>query len=371
MLIPDAECRLTIQIVRCLRKSNFEIYLVSKHNWVESKFLKDVKKFIHIPTYLTESEWLVEIEKVCKLNRIDILLPVYEDKVELVSRNQKRIAEFVHFLVPDLFGVKLTNDKILFDSLLDKINLPKPDSYLSEKEYYSFPIIMKPSIKHGGGRNIVKIKNIKDLEMRTNKLKNDEKYVLQKYLDGTVWGISVLCENGSILVHTIQQKLFKEKNDFSPAQFIGFSHQKEILILAQTIFKYLDWNGVAHMDLIYSETQNRFVIVEINSRYWTSLMASYKVGVNFPKFHCLLSSGLEFEAPSFIEETYSNNKMYFLLLLKKYFKKEKIILPSHNSLFDTLLDPLPEIYSFLVILLKRIFPMNNKWVRKFKINIFD
>ena len=62
----------------------------------------------------------------------------------------------------------------------------------------------------------------------------------------------------------------------------------DILSIATKLMRSLNWSGVACIDLRYDEQQKIFKVIEINTRYWRSLMGSLAAGINFP----LLSIGI-------------------------------------------------------------------------------
>lgn len=65
----------------------------------------------------------------------------------------------------------------------------------------------------------------------------------------------------------------------------------------------LQWSGVANLDLRYNSKTGQLNVLEINPRFWQSLMGSVSIGVNFPYLLYLLSSDISFE-PVFYQEKY-------------------------------------------------------------------
>ena len=44
----------------------------------------------------------------------------------------------------------------------------------------------------------------------------------------------------------------------------------------------LKWSGIVNIDFIYDENDKQAKILEVNPRYWQSLLGSLFAGVNFP-----------------------------------------------------------------------------------------
>jgi len=64
------------------------------------------------------------------------------------------------------------------------------------------------------------------------------------------------------------------------------------------MMKELNWNGVACVDMRRDEKTRKVFILEINGRFWASVLPSFvKAGVNFPMVLLKLSLGEKFEIP--------------------------------------------------------------------------
>lgn len=71
-----------------------------------------------------------------------------------------------------------------------------------------------------------------------------------------------------------------------------FIHHEEALALAEELVNAMHWTGIANIDMVLDERDGCFLI-EMNGRYWTSMLGSYRAGVNFPDLACLDALGSE------------------------------------------------------------------------------
>lgn len=106
----------------------------------------------------------------------------------------------------------------------------------------------------------------------------------------------------------------------------------------------LDWSGVANFDLLVDLERDEVLVLEMNPRYWRSLLGSLVAGVNFPALSCLLSEGTSFMKPEYRHVRYVKPEESLRLLLKGCLGYESPI----SSLRETglpfiLKDPLPEL----------------------------
>jgi D-aspartate ligase len=69
--------------------------------------------------------------------------------------------------------------------------------------------------------------------------------------------------------------------------------------VVRAVMAELHWSGVAHVDLRAHEESGEISIIEINPRFWGSVLGSLHAGVNFPYLACLNALGQEFDYPQF------------------------------------------------------------------------
>lgn len=124
-------------------------------------------------------------------------------------------------------------------------------------------------------------------------------------------GCSVLCWQGKVLAYTIQQQLGESKG-FSPKiDKLKFIHDSIILDIVSTTMEALQWNGIANLDLRYSYETGEIFLLEINPRFWQSLMGSLSIGVNFPHLLYLLSIDMSFAPVSYEDGYYAKFSRFF------------------------------------------------------------
>ena len=80
---------------------------------------------------------------------------------------------------------------------------------------------------------------------------------------------------------------------------IEFVQEEKTLGVVQQLMRELKWTGVAHVDLRYDVHADHPRVIEINARYWRSLLGSLVAGVNFPYLACRTALGEVFPVPEY------------------------------------------------------------------------
>lgn len=375
VLIPDGESGLALNVIQCLGKVEYAtIFVLSNTPITRIRYSRYAKYFF---SYQEEKMGKLDaIKDLLNKNKIDIVLPIDESTIRLISEHSNEISQLTS-IAPcpktDIFDIVI--NKWLFSIWLKKNNIPSPRTILlpannNFKEpisKLSFPVLIKPA-RGDGGKGIKYIKDATTLSNYSKKNPNSQDYILQEFINGYNIDCSVLCQNGNILAYTIQKGINQDSLDFKYSAHIDFMHHEPTLALVKDIIHKLTWSGVAHLDLRYDEENNQIKIIEINPRYWGTLMGSLYAGVNFPYLSCLAGLNISvaketFQPIRFMMATPETIIRVLRLGILQINRKSKFY--DYSNLKDIIKDPLTFIFilftttfskikSFFTILKKKL-----------------
>lgn len=318
ILIPDqCDTPLAYYVIRCLKQANseFKINVIVSSDQVPDgnawqifyKYSRYVDNLIFAKNKISSQEYLNEVIQSIENAGIDIVFPASEGGFKFVSKYRNELSKFCRIVaLPSHENLYTGYDKwSLYLSLKDTVPVPKT-VLLTEIEQFSqsnYPLLLKP-IDGAGGKNIQKL-DTWSKEIQTILNNPNEVYIVQEYIDGYDIDCNVLCQNGQVVAYTIQQPLGVEEG-FSPRiDKLKFVHDSNVYDIVSKTMNVLQWSGVAHLDLRYNCKTGQLNLIEINPRFWQSLMASLSVGVNFPYLLYLLSSDISFGSVSYQEKYYA------------------------------------------------------------------
>jgi predicted ATP-grasp superfamily ATP-dependent carboligase len=197
-------------------------------------------------------------------------------------------------------------NKGLLAAFLTENNVPCPPSLtansLTELEEaakkLSFPVLLKPN-RSAFGRGIRRFESWE--ELKAFYIESDpkgEEFILQPFIIGSDITCNVICKEGEILCHTIQESPVKTGSDFSSNDELIFHDDPEVLQVVGKMMSLLKWSGVACVDMRRDHRTQAVYILEINGRFWASVVSSYlKAGVNFPLIMAKLALGEQIKIP--------------------------------------------------------------------------
>jgi predicted ATP-grasp superfamily ATP-dependent carboligase len=334
-----------LRAVNCLSKiKNFRIHVFSSSENDRIQYSRKIESY----NFLGEdkSQWIRKIVSFTTNYEKIVVLPINYESIEFVAKNKSDFESICPKLViPEFEILRKCNDKWSLFNFLKENSLPTPFTKLfGNFNNIEYPFLIKPTIGQGG-HGIVKISNRFEFDSYLSKNKsNKSKRVIQSFIKGYEFGINVLCIEGEVLSYTIQKDISYLRRPFSPSYEVEFiDHKKGISVVEQTM-KKLNWSGVAHIDMIYDESDAQIKIIEINPRFWGSVEASLAAGVNFPYLLSLSSLGVKFKYEGFekIKFVISSGLEIFIYSKLKA-GNIKDLQYAKYSLQNLMEDPLPKI----------------------------
>lgn len=334
ILIPDAESRHTLNVMHCLaRQKDIEIYIVSSKKWAYCKFSKFCQKSIFHDFDKGSDDFLEFLHELIIKEKIDFIFPVDAEGIELLAQHKEYFNGVCKVaLVPEKGQLQKTMDKWNFFLSLKNTGIRIPETeLLSHSNSIPLPVIVKPR-KGESGKGIHLIMSNKEYERL---VLNKDNYIVQEYIKGYDIDCSFLAKNGVLMAYTIQKPLKRKGGelDFSPSKDIQICHEERVIEIIKSLVEEMKWNGVAHADLRYCQRTNQFYLIEINPRYWSSLLGSLAAGVNFP----LLALVSENKIANYEELFYYGLKSKLRSLISLEKNKKTIA----STLRHILIDPMP------------------------------
>lgn len=370
ILIPDGESAFLMSVVNCLSQTKgIKIYVMTNDLGMSMKYSKYIFKTFFLKRTDYKEQWIKSINDIAFDYNIDLIMPIDEIGIRAIIKHKKSIKDRTKLaLLPSLANFDKAINKGSLVDLLKINNIPHPESAIVNPDNFEsiklpdFPLIVKPIETTGNGSGISVHYSNDTLESFFKSYQFDGDYLVQRYINGYDIDCSVLCKEGKILSFTIQKGIMYGDTKFCPQVGQEFVDNPKLLNTVKQLVKKTNWSGIAHIDMRYDNNEDDFKIIEVNPRFWQSLLASLYANVNFPFLHCLASLNLDLpEVSSNYIKFYSvrglvkkvRNNLFFVFKFKFIWK--------NTSFKFVLFDPLPvlhRIYRSVRSLFEHIHPRN-------------
>ena len=303
--IPDGDSGLTIPVLRALGiVQDLRVVLLSRSRWASARYSRLTTSVAapFTPDAIDPVAWM---ERWIGQSGADVVLPIGLAAVEFFSVHGIRgVGNAAVAPIPTIDAFRITSCKRAFAQWVRGTDVPVPPTLLGEEalvpgaveEQLGFPVLVKPRLGMGGA-GIRLCRSRVELESILGSIHPPRECIVQRHFAGHDWGCNVLCNDGEICAATVTRLLFGPSNPYGPGEGVEFVDQPEILDLARNVMGRLRWTGVANLDLRWDPGSGRFMLLEINPRFWRNTALSALASVNFPHLACLTALGTTFPIP--------------------------------------------------------------------------
>jgi predicted ATP-grasp superfamily ATP-dependent carboligase len=307
VLIPDGESHFTLPVVTCLgRTPGTKVHVLSSDRCARVRLSRYCGSFDVVPGDGGEEARQEAVIRAAGRHGVHVILPVCETGTCVLQRRRGEF-EAVAALppIPAEGGLEITSDKWRFAEFLAEHGIAHPPTLLCTMDRafrealdsLGFPVLIKPRQGSGG----VGIRAFEDAGALLGFLERHPetagRFVVQSHIPGRDVDCSLLCRGGAILARTIQRPVLALSHGYAPATGIELLEHPEAAEVARRVVAALGWDGIAHIDLREDDRDGSVTVLEVNPRFWSSLLASHAAGVSFPRLACLSALGIVYPAP--------------------------------------------------------------------------
>ena len=297
VLIPDGDDLMAIEVIRSLGLTHHvTVDIMTSHRWPSSRLSRFCRRCHFTTSDITDKDRCDAILKTIATVPVDVLLPVSVAGIRLIVGERQAFARHVALPpLPDSAMLDIANDKTALCRFAKRHGVPVPPFLVFPDEVpehhallrLAYPVLLEPpSLSGGRGFRLFHEPQTLAKFLEMNTIPTDTRYLLQSYLPGTDLGLNALCRNGEILAFAVQENIVSASPPFGPATGIQFVQDAHVLEAGRKLLSHLRWNGVANLDMLRCATTGETVLLEMNPRYWATLMGSVYAGVNFPHLSC-------------------------------------------------------------------------------------
>ncbi len=307
VLIPDGgEALETVKVLRCLgQASGFTVHILSTARSPSARFSRYCA-YLHHHSSQNDDEWVHAIERIVRQWKIDVVLPVTLRGVQLISQRREVISKVSAIPpVPEYELIELARNKWSLYRFAKQRGLPvvpsvfigkggEPISGSPDLDSIEYPALLKPTLQ-SGGFGIVKVDSASDLQSawKDKRIIQGDEYILQSYIPCVDVSFSVFCQSGEVMAYTLWRELLPSKEPFRVPRLVEYTYDERAVDVGKRLVSAIGWDGVADIDLICDKRDRSVKILEVNPRFWQSLLGSLTAGVNFPLIACLSAVGEE------------------------------------------------------------------------------
>jgi D-aspartate ligase len=301
VLIADADPWIGLSVARCLVTSGQVVLHGFARNGASSVSHSNLfTSFEENKGKFEPKLWLARISQIIAERGIDVVLPIMGDAIRTLSEHRHTLSWAAKLpQLPNVRAFDTATDKAMIAEFLVMHGLPHPPTVvvttgISGYEGLSaleFPVLAKPALSSGAGKGIGRLESLEGLAAFFSKQSSGERWIVQTFIEGHDVDVSVLCRDGEIVAATVQHAIKTSSKPYHWAIGIDLRIDPSALDVAERLMRKLGFSGVAHIDMRFDARRKTPLVLEVNARYWRTVLGSLNARVNFPLLACEMTLG--------------------------------------------------------------------------------
>lgn len=296
VLLTNASNAKGIVVTQSLGKQGIEITNTDSEHLSAAFFSKYSKHhFLCASPEIGPLEFINSIQNHIERKKIDVLMPINSIETNLISRYKDKFTPFTKVPFEDFPKMMRLHDKNEVMKLASELDIRIPETYeinnAADLETCSkqieYPIVVKlrnatssvgVSYAYSPHEFISKYKQT----IQKFNLKPSDYPIVQEYIPGNGYGVSLLYNQGDIRAIFTHKRLREYPITGGPSTMRVSVRHKEMEMAAKKLLDHVSWHGIAMVEFKLDERTNKPVLIEVNPRFWGSIYQAIAAGVNFP-----------------------------------------------------------------------------------------
>lgn len=364
VIVTNARNRIAYNIVKTLGRKGIPVYSADSVPRAMSFSSRYSKGHFLYPSPFTDQQGFIDclIENIIRL-RAEVLIPVFEETF-LIAKHKDRLSQYVKLVLPSYDQILIAHNKDKWESVARSLNIQVPKTVTIEDsrnqkadlQSLSYPVFIKP--KQGGGAWAIKqIDSSQELQTLLNQpLYLDRpwnRFFIQEKIIGETMCVAMLFCNGEYRAKIAYKQLRDYPVTGGQATLRISIRNKDAETNFQRVLEELNWHGVCQADFVVDSRTGVPYLIDINPRFWGSLVQGIACGVDFPYliFRMAVEGDVEPIRDFSVGVTtrwLGGDLMTFIPLLKRsknkfQFIREFVLASRGKVLFDdiSITDPVP------------------------------
>lgn len=289
VLVTDSNYKHTLGIIRVLGKTNATIDLIGY-----DKSLCTYSRFANAVVFSQDKfcdAYLDEFISFIKENKYDFLLPVSAKSVEFVSKYQHSISQFTRVFVPKYESVQLCLDKYKTYEFFKGSEVLQPQTLMLDNitdideklKSVSYPVAIKGKDEFSKIETVY-ANNSKQLKRIIHSFHETYRSfpLIQSKIIGGGYGFFALYENGHCVSYFMHKRIREYPVNGGSSTCAESYFDQELYESGKRVLDMLKWNGVAMVEFKKCQNTGKYILIEINPKYWGSLDLALASGILFP-----------------------------------------------------------------------------------------
>ncbi len=300
----------SLAVIRNLGRQGIPVWFLAHDNLI-AKYSRYTRRCIAWPGPSSPDA----IDFLCDLaKRHDLagwtLFPGGDCEAQLVAENHATLSRCFQLVTPSWKIMRMAQDKRLMYAHANELNIDHPwmynpeDAAQAQEASKRFPFVIKPAIGNGDDAlskaKAWRIDNESEMAQRyaqAVEMLGRENVVVQEMIPGggsTQFSYAAVYNQGKPVASLVARRTRQYPIEFGyTSTFVETIENQEIENAASRFLQSLNYTGMVEIEFKHDARDNRYKILDINTRTWTWIGLGAAAGVNFPWVIWQVAAGID------------------------------------------------------------------------------
>lgn len=266
-----------------------------------SRFSKAVGCFVKCPPADDEEEYIQFLQSTAVDRNLGgwVLFPSTDETVRILAQQHDLLEEYYRLTTPGWEVIRHLYDKRLTHRLATEHNVPTPETRFPDcvdklrALDLAFPVVVKPAIsKHFMAVTRKKAfrandaQELIDVYGRVVKIIDPAEILVQELITGrteNLYSFVGFFENGNPIAGLAARRLRQHPMEFGRAStYVETVNIPELEALSIRLLAGIGYTGLAEVEFMYDQKDERFELLEVNARIWGWHTLAIHAGLDLP-----------------------------------------------------------------------------------------
>jgi len=294
VIVTDGWTRISYNILRSLARRGLKVGLgVDAYSGMGVYSRYNSMTFSYPPFQTEEKRFIASVKQTLLKYKPSVYIPSEED-IFVVAKHRAALKSVpVKIPIASIETIDKLNNKNKATKLAQSLDIPVPATIepRDAKEIEAFsreygtPVVLK--VKYSStARGVFYLQKDSLLSSLQNIMEHNEinfgDFIIQQFVHGTGYGVSMLFDNGSLRAKFTHRRLRERFLAGGPSTLRESVKNPVLEDWAEQLLKSVRFHGVAMIEFKFDEQSQKGWFIEANPRFWGSLALAIRAGVDFP-----------------------------------------------------------------------------------------
>jgi predicted ATP-grasp superfamily ATP-dependent carboligase/protein-tyrosine-phosphatase len=310
VLVLGQDTRAFLSVIRSLGRAGIEVHVAWFEQGAPALRSRYVAKAHQIPAYRPgAAEWKDSLAALMRTEGFDLVIPCDDQRGLPLAAHRAELERWGRLSLPGPEALDVLGDKLKTTDLARSLGVPVPrEAIVSERHQlaalrdgFAPPLILKPpesyTLANVEARRMVRrVDSWKAADLLLQEMLAEGPVAVQEFCRGHGIGVELLLSEGVPLLAFQHVRLHEPPHGGGSSFRRAVPVSKELLGAALKLLGTLRYTGVAMVEFKREPETGRWVLLEVNARFWGSLPLALASGADFPLalFQLLVEGRTEF-----------------------------------------------------------------------------